>query len=233
MRLLFFILTLHATSAAIATEDWELVRHAKHRGDVSTWVRPLPGNSLKAFKGQIEVPFNMLTVIAIIGDVGRFPEWVYQCDYARLMPEFDYNISYIHIAGIWPVDDRDVVVRTSISQNPETLTIYVHTLADNGLYPEQKNTVRLPALDNTFSMKPLSDGWTRVTFETFADPGGFIPAWLANMVAIRAPRDTLKGMRRLMSENKYQLSHPSELPLQFPELTSITFPNIGKLSLKE
>lgn len=221
-----FTLTFSARAEDNGTpSEWEQVKTAKKRGEVSTWVRPVPGNALKAFKGQVEVPHNMLTVFAVLGDVERFPEWVYQCDSARLMPEFGVDISYVHIAGIWPVDARDAVVKTAISQDPDTLAIHVHSVDAKDLYPEQRKTVRLPSLDNSFIFEPLSNGWTRITFKTFVNPGGAIPAWLANMVAVRAPRDTLEDMSKIMAEEKYQLRDTGELPTQFPQLASMTFPN--------
>lgn len=217
-------------SADDSSIHWEKVRDAKKRGEVTTWVRPVPGNPLKAFKGQIEVPHNMLTIFAVFSDVQRFSEWVYQCDQARLLPELGHDIAYIHIAGIWPVDDRDVVARTSISQNPDTLAISAQTVAASNLYPKQKKTVRIPRFTSSFIMEPLSDGWTRLTFESFADPGGAIPAWLANLVAVRAPRDTLEDMRKLMPEAQYQISDASELPPQFPQVMNMVFPNAKKVA---
>lgn len=226
MRALLIALTcLSLSLPALASNDWDLVRDAKQRDDVMTWVRPVPGNPLKAFKGQVEVPFPMLTVFAVLADIERFPDWVYQCDEARLLPELGHDLSYVHIAGIWPVDDRDVVARTHITQNPDTLAIEVATIAADGLVPLRDNTVRMPALENSFLMEPLPDGWTRITFETFVDPGGFIPSWLANLVAVRAPRDTLEGMYALMPEARYQITSASQLPLAFPELKTMIFPD--------
>ncbi len=225
MRALLTALLCFALSIpALADDGWDLVRDAKRRDDVMTWVRPVPGNPLKAFKGQVEVPHNMLTVFAVLADIPRFPEWVYQCDEARALPELGHDISYVHVAGIWPVDDRDVVTRTSIRQDPGTLAIEVATVAAAGLMPSRKNTVRMPSLENTFLMEPLNDGWTRITFETFVDPGGFIPSWLANIVAVRAPRDTLEGMYRQMADSRYQISSVEQLPLSFPELKNMVFP---------
>jgi len=226
---IFSFISLHTYATADNTDNlWEKVRNANQRGEVATWVRPVPGNPLKAFKGEVEVPHNMLTVLAVLGDVERFPEWVYQCDHARLMPEFGHDISYLHIAGIWPVSDRDIVAHTEFLQDPDTLAIDIHTVAAENLYPKQKNTVRLPDLNNRFILRPLNDGWTRITFETFVNPGGAIPAWLANLVAVRAPLDTLEGMSQLMTEEKYQINDSKNLPAQFSALSYMEFPNAQK-----
>lgn len=217
-----------ANDGNVSEGEWRLIREAQARGQVSTWVRPVDDHTLNAFKGQIEVPHNMLTAFAVLADIERFPEWVFQCDYAHLMPQFGHDVAYVHIDGIWPVSDRDVVTRSTISQQPQNLAIRVHTVAQHGLFPAQPDTVRIPVLENDFIMEPLADGWTRITFETFVDPGGALPAWLANLVSIRAPRDTLEGMAQQMAEAKYHLVTPEQLPVQFPGVTELLFPNLGK-----
>ena len=217
-----------ATGAAAGEHPWEKVQQAEERDQVTTWTRKVDGFTLKAFKGRIEVPYSMMVVMAVIADVDRFPEWVFQCDYARLMTEIDNNTAYVHIKGIWPVSDRDVVTVTTPSQDPDSLAITLKTEATGGLYPKQEDTVRIPALDNVFLLEPLENGWTRLTFDTFVDPGGFIPGWLANLVAVRAPKDTLEGMYRLMADPKYHIASTDELPETFPVWRAMTFPNAGK-----
>lgn len=224
-RIVIALVTILLCQLASASANWELVREAKQRDDVKTWERPVPGNSLNAFKGIIEVPHSMLTVLAVLGDIENFPEWVYQCDGAHLLPEFGHDVAYVHIAGIWPVSARDIVTRTTLSQDPKTLTITMHSVAEPNLLPKQKGTVRLPALDNSFILEPMADGWTRVTFETFVDPGGFIPSWLANIVATRAPRDTLEGMYKMMEDEKYHIQSADQLPEQFEGTEKMAFPD--------
>lgn len=203
--------------------EWQLVREAKERGEVATWIRPIKGHTLKAFKGEVEVPHSMLTVFAVLADVQRYPEWVFQCNQARLMPEYGYDIAYVHIKGIWPVSDRDAVTRSTIVQDEKTGAITVHTRERHGLYPPQEDTVRIPVLDNKFILTPLPDGWTRITFDTFVDPGGSIPAWLANLVAVRAPRDTLESMAELMDDPKYKIQSVEETGLDAPGLDQLRF----------
>lgn len=204
---------------------WELVQEAEGRDGVTTWTRKVDGFTLKAFKGQTEVPYSMLTVLAVIADVERFPEWVFQCDDARLLPEVGENVAYVHIKGIWPVSDRDVATETLVTQDPETLAIELATRNGDDLYPVQEGKVRIPQLKNTFTLEPMDDGWTRITFDTFVDPGGYIPGWLANLVAVRAPRDSLNDMYRLMQEPVYHVTSSAELPDHFPQWQALEYPN--------
>ena len=220
----FLMLAFCLLPVSVLASEWKPVRVASERTDVSTWVKPVAGNPLNAFRGQTEVPYPMLTVIAVLADVENFPEWVFQCHFARLMPEVSDELAYIHIKGIWPVSDRDSVARTVIIQDSDTLKTTLHSVAAHGVLDEVEGTVRLPALDNRFILEPLADGWTRITFETFVDPGGMIPAWLANLVATRAPLTTLQKMQVRMVKNRYHLKDKSELPIQFPGTEAMIFP---------
>lgn len=220
----FLMLAFCLLPACSLADEWRQVRTASERMDVSIWVMPVEGNPLNAFRGQTEVPYPLLTAIAVLADVENYPEWVFQCHSARLMPEISDDLVYIHIKGIWPVSDRDGVARTTIIQDPDTLKTTLHSIAAHGVLDEVKDTVRLPALDNRFILEPLADGWTRITFETFVDPGGMIPAWLANLVATRAPLTTLQKMHERMAIDRYHLKDKSELPIQLPGTEKMFFP---------
>lgn len=213
--------------------DWELKREAKTRDDISVWVKPVPGNPLNAFRGETEAPWPMLTALAVLADVEQFPQWVFQTSDAYFLTEQGPDLAYLHIKGIWPVSDRDGIARTTIHQDPDTLLTTVHSVAAPDVLPPHEDRVRLPALDNKFILEPLADGWTRITFETFVDPGGMIPAWLANLVAIRAPLLSLRGMQKRMTLPQYHLNDKSELPLQLPGTEQMLFPGMDSAPDKQ
>lgn len=220
-------LLLCLNTAGAEESEWELVREASEPGDVTVHVKPVEDNPIKMFRGMIEVPHPMLSVMAVMGDIGRYPEWVFQCSDAEMRAdEWGLDIIRIKINGIWPVSDRDIAARSTIEQDPDTGVITIHSKAAPDVIPEQKGWLRIPALDNRFVLEPLENGGSRITFRTFVDPGGYIPAWLANFVATRAPRDTLTGMAELLREDRYKLDSVDQLPLQFPGIEKMRFPSI-------
>lgn len=223
-RLLMPILLLMLSLNAAANDGWESIRQADERGEVSTWVRPVEGNPIKAFRGQVEVPYPMLTALAVLSDIPNFPAWVFQCHAAEMREAWGKEHARIMIKGIWPVSDRDVIVHSRLEQDPATLAITVYSRATDQVLPPQDGYVRLPALDNIFRLEPLPDGWTRITFQTFVDPGGSIPAWLANFVSTRAPLTTLRGMKEQMENEKYHIRSMEELPFTLPDAGEMRLP---------
>ncbi len=230
-RLLILAVVLAGNAAVAKDDDWKQVREADQRGEVDVFVRPVANSPIKMFRGVIEVPQPMLSVMAVMGDIKRYPEWVFQCSDAEIRPdEWGRDVIRIKINGIWPVSDRDIAARSTIEQNPDTNAITIHSRALEGVVPEQENWLRIPELDNRFRLEPLEDGGSRIMFRTFVNPGGHIPAWLANFVATRAPEYTLTHMAELLQKDRYQLTAVDELPLQFPGIDKMTFPSLARNS---
>lgn len=229
--LLLFPTTLLAQPTTEA--EWEQNRKARERGEVSTYARPVEGSSINQFRGIVEVPHPLVTVMAVISDVANFDNWVFQCKGTEMREEeWGPEHARVMIRGIWPVSDRDVLVRSHYEQDPDTLAVTVHSTATDDVFEEQRGYVRIPALNNVFRFEPLDDGWTRITFQTFVNPGGAIPAWLSNFVSTRAPLQTLEGMKAQMDKEEYQLASPDELPDILPGSPQLTFPDNHRASTR-
>ncbi|MBZ2190426.1 hypothetical protein K8B33_15050 [Alcanivorax sp. JB21] len=213
--------------------EWEQIREARERGDVATYVRPVDGTPIKQFRGIVEVPHPLVTVMAVISDVANFDNWVFQCKGTEMREEeWGGEHARVMIRGIWPVSDRDVLVRSHYEQDPDTHAVTVHSTATDDVLEEQRGYVRIPALNNVFRFEPLSDGWTRITFQTLVNPGGAIPAWLSNFVSTRAPLQTLEGMSEQMEKDDYQLSSPEQLPVSLPGSPTLIFPENHRASTR-
>lgn len=223
MRAAYLAITLLLLTGASIASEWEQIRTASERSDVNVWVKPVEGNPLKAFRGRTEVPYSMLTAMAVLTDVDNFPKWVFQCHSAKLLDDIGDDLAYIYIKGIWPVSDRDAVVRSVVTQDSDGVTT-LHSQAASEISYEVADAVRLPAIDNRFILEPLADGWTRITFETLVNPGGMIPAWLANTVATKAPLTTLQKIQKQMALPRYQLSSKDELQSPLPGIAEMNFP---------
>lgn len=217
------VFTTLATTAQ--AEQWEITRDGEFRNEVSTWSRSIPNQQIKAFRGRVDVPHTLLEVLSVLGDIEHYPDWVFQCDSAEHLTALGEDVVYLRIRGIWPVDNRDVVTRSRILQAPDTLTVTIHSWADdttNHVLP--RKTVRMPELENLFILEPLKDGWTRITFQTFVDPGGRIPKWLANFVATRAPLDTLEDLVKQLTLPRHKITTPEQLPFVLPGIDTMIFP---------
>lgn len=214
MKALFLALMMVA-SPVWALDDagnWETTREGDRRGEVSTYAMKVDDSPVKAFKGVVELQASMTSVLAVITAVDTFPDWIFQNQSAeRLTSEHQERI-LMAFSGIWPVSDRDVVLANTLSQDADSRVITLHSVNAAGFADKRDGFVRIPALDNQFTIAPLDDGWVRVKFETFVDPGGSVPVWLANLVATKAPLVTLEGIRDQLQKPRFANATREDLP---------------------
>jgi hypothetical protein len=223
-RHVFVALLLSASHLlSLAANNWEPVRKGQGREDVSTWVRSVDGMAVKAFRGVTEVHQSTLAVLALLSDIPNLSSWIYQCRSSEQPAGMPGEQTYARFRGIWPASDRDVLMVSSVSQQPDQ-SIVVDSRQMEG-YPAQSGFVRMPFLHNTFRLVPLKGGWTRVEFDTQVDLGGLVPTWLANLVATNAPLTTLEGMRQqLQSKPKYQIKSIDALPAYYLKGSPLVMP---------
>jgi len=183
---------------------WELVSQGTQRGEVTSYVREVPGFAVKSFRGVVETSLPMSAVLAAFSDLEAFPNWVFQCKRVMRQPDWPEPVYYAEFKAPWPVSNREAVLRNQPQQDPQTLAVTVHTTAIGGYVGASSGRVRIPLLDNRFLFEPLRDGGTRISFETLVKPGGSIPAWVSNWVATSAPKETLGGLLRQAALPKYR-----------------------------
>ncbi|MEE3321613.1 MAG: hypothetical protein VX258_13055 [Pseudomonadota bacterium] len=210
------ILALLMVASPVWAQDdmasWDTTRVGEARGEVSTYARKVDGSPVKAFKGEVELKASMTSVLAVITAVDTFPEWIFQNQSAERLTSDHKERILMAFNGIWPVSDRDVVLANTLSQDDASKTITLHSVNAEGFADKRDGFVRIPALDNQFTLTPLDDGWVRVKFETFVDPGGSVPVWLANLVATRAPYETLEGIKVQLQKPRFANATRDDLP---------------------
>lgn len=203
MRILALLLACCWPALAAAGADWEF---ATESHGIKVWTRTIPGAPLKDFRGvmQVERPLNV--VVAAVTDVAAMPEWFFQMKEARIVDSKSLDSAYIYFAlnGIWPVSGRDAVIKAAVSQDPKTLALSMMADAEPNRLPEVAGRVRMPRLHSGWKLTPVSATRTEIELIGNADPGGWIPLWLANSVVTLMPKETLKRLRLQMDKPKYR-----------------------------
>lgn len=174
-------------------DDWQLVYEA---GDLRVLRRDYAGSALDEIKGVVRVNTSLNALMALLKDAPFNREWVYRSGGARVLEESGYSQAYVYgvVDAPLPMSDRDTVVRFDYVQNPQTKDITVTITNFPEFIAPVAEYVRVPAMGGYWGLKPQDDGWVEVTYQIHGDPGGWIPAWLANQAAVLSVRHTLENM---------------------------------------
>ncbi len=211
----FFCLLILFTPVLRAASGWNL---ARDESGISIYTRESPGRVLKQQRGEMVIRSTPAALVALIMDVGACSEWVDRCQQSELLSAPGRWPARVHtiIRLPWPFASRDVVFEADIRRNPESgvTEIAVHDIG--GDVAPDSHRVRMPELAGSWRFTPLADDTVRVEYEVRADPGGYLPGWVANMAAVGAAYRTLARMRDLAQKPRYR-NAPVRSPGRFPD----------------
>lgn len=195
-----------------ADENWS---PALDRNNIKVWTRAESGHSVLAFKGTVVVKSTLSGLIALILDTANATRWIYRTESVEILQRDDTKASFV-VRVItdfpWPLDNRDVVVAGQITQDPKTSIVTINSNAlPTSQYPESPGYVRISDFVGEWIFRPLGNGQVEVTMIGRADPAGHIPSGIVNLIIHDTPYQTLRGLRRVIGDERYQTA-------QFPQI---------------
>lgn len=205
LRQFILFLLILGSAPAFAGEDWMRVATARDDSDVSLWTRYISGQQMKQFRGETHARSTVEQALALFLDMKAAPDWLYRCDEAQILQQkgpHEY-IVYLRFRGIWPLQDRDAVLRVIGNQDAKTGVVTMVGTALPEFLPVQPDLVRVPALAASFVLAPVAADKLRIEMTGHFDPGGVVPVWMANMVVTIMPKHSLTRMSEILRGPEY------------------------------
>lgn len=147
------------------------------------------------------VKASLNALMALLKDAPFNRHWVYRSGGARILQESGYSQAFVYgiVDSPWPMLDRDTVVRFDYEQQAKTKAITIAITNFPEFIPLEDGLVRVPKFGGYWKLQPEEGGWVGVTYQVYGDPGGWIPAWVANKAALRSVIKTLQNMQWAVS----------------------------------
>lgn len=204
--LLALVLVLSLPALALAADDraWKLV---SDRDGIQVYMAHNDDSRIKTFRGVMEVEINdFYSLPALADDYEYYSRWLYliaDLHEVRRRSAVDRDVA-VRTRLPWPVADRDAGLRMNIRQDPVTRELRYELKAHNDIIPVDADLVRIPEMTGHFNMLPIGGKKVRIDFEVLLDPGGYIPAFLANFILKDIPFVSLQRFRRVINTERFQ-----------------------------
>jgi ribosome-associated toxin RatA of RatAB toxin-antitoxin module len=204
-RIFFFLVTLISGFYAFADPEWVL---KKEKDGIRVYTAAVPGSDFRMVKAEMTIKANLSQVAALLSDVSRHPQWVYNIKEASILKrmgpmEFVY---YSEVSAPWPASNRDFVVNFKMSQpSPGILVIDSH--CEQGMLPEMAKKVRVTFSISHWVITSQGDGTVKIDYSIQFDPAGSVPAWVINTFISDGPYKTFKNLRERVSLPEYSRAH--------------------------
>ncbi|WP_223424381.1 START domain-containing protein [Alcanivorax limicola] len=199
-------------------DTWRLV---SDRNDIRVYMRHRDDSRLKTFRGVTHITLkDQYALAAVLEDYGNYPRWLHFVDgaeeFARDSPLLRYLRFTTHLP--WPLANREAVLQADVVQDPafpqHGVTVYLQGRPE--LLPENDRYVRFPEMSGILAARFLDNDQVEFTYQLILDPGGYIPAWLANILLRDAPYFTLDRLRRMVLRPEYHGKYYDYLDLSGP-----------------
>ena len=201
-KLTILVCILLFNVSTFANTPWVLKKDAN---GIQVFVRDTPGSALKSFKGVINIPARITSLVAVIEDTKAYPQLLHHCKTARTIKEVGNNQSYKYIVTSmpWPVKDRDMIVHSVMQQNKQSKQVEIKMKASPKTLPLKTGRVRISKMIGRWLLIPEKSG-TKVIYEMNVDPAGNLPKFLVNALSTDMPFNTLNNLRTLVKRPAYQ-----------------------------
>ncbi len=203
---LMLVLLLSPLHADENDPDWKLV---SDRNGIQVYMKHRDDSRLKTFRGVTHFELkDEFALAAILNDYDSYPKWLHLIDGAE---EFDrdgpLNRDLRFTTKLpWPLADREAVlnadVQVTLTEAEES--VMIELINEPDALPPNNRYIRFPELWGRLGFTREGNDQVEMVYEIILDPGGYIPAWIVNILLRDAPYFTLERLRRVIRKPEYQ-----------------------------
>lgn len=203
--LAFFILSGLVLQSGYSSEgnpanDWKEV---KNQDGIRIHAKKNLDFPIVMAKGFITVDASPDAIVRILDDNAGHTKWMPYLLESKKLEAIDdkERLEYNLFDAPWPASNRDFVFRvTAYPDERNGNILFIMKSEPNPLMPEQDGIVRGTLLESTFKLTKLEPGKTQIELLFQADPKGWIPLWIVNIVQRVWPYRILKGLREQVAD---------------------------------
>jgi hypothetical protein len=182
------------------SNEWEL---RKDKNGIKVYVRSNDESSFDEFKANTTLQnVSLQEAFELIMNIKNYETWFPDCSNPRILEQIDkyHHLHYIETLSPWPVDDRcGVYEQSAVFRNGDKTAEIVFKAKPD--YPiDAEDMVRISDARGKWTLEEKNNILS-VTYEFKGDPGGDIPAWLANSFVVKHPFETLTNFRIVLNQN--------------------------------
>jgi START domain len=193
------IILLLPTLSAAAQENWNLV---KDEAGIKVYTKTESGSKYKAFKADMQVSCKIENIVEVLKNTDSINKWVVNCKGVKLLKTEDNDqYYYIETSLPLPFENRDMVYRFQYLEINSGQVRVIVTGIPEYIQPEE-GIVRMVKADGYWLLTSIDTNKTAITYQMHVEPGGLIPAWLANPFIKNVPFSTFKELRNIVQKSK-------------------------------
>ena len=194
--LLFLIIITSLTTTA--QKKWKLTREQE---GIKIFTAADTATKFKSVRVQCVFEGTISKLMGILRDVKAYDRWIYKTKQAYILKQVNTSdfVYYLETNMPWPVKNRDGIYHLKMNYDSANGKLDVSGASEPTLSPAKENLIRISAIQTGWHVTETNK---HIAIDYFfeVDPGGSLPAWVANMFADKGPFETFKQLAVLLKK---------------------------------
>ena len=177
--------------------NWKL---SKDKDGIKVYQSELQHSSYKAIKVECILEGSYDKLIAVLKNVNAQKDWVYHNKTAYMVKQVNpYEFYYYTEASLpWPMSNRDAVVHLKMDRDSLNRFLKIISVSVPDYLSEKSGIVRVTKSTIIWNVTMPTANTINITYIFEAEPGGSIPAWVANAFVDKGPYETFKKLGEIL-----------------------------------
>ena len=137
-------------------------------------------------------------VFRVLSSVEQTPLWLEQVDSVEVLNMYNNHQFLLRtiIDSPWPFKKRELITCVSTYFNDKVTSIKVVSCSDR--VPLDEKFVRLSQVESSWTIRAISDSLVEISYKTWLDPSGNVPAFIFNSELIDSSKIGLKKLQTII-----------------------------------
>jgi hypothetical protein len=195
---LVMLLSLACTCRLLAQSAWDL---KKDQNGILVYSRTVKDSKYNELKAVFDLNGTFDELRNVLWDVGNYKSWVYCTTSSSLIERKSETeiVYYSRISAPWPVSNRDFYSDTRIWIDSAQHQMRLSSRNIDNFPLSKDHLVRIPYLRSEWIITAPSPERLHVEYTLSWNPGGNIPAFLANAFSTTGPLQSFSQLKRKMA----------------------------------
>lgn len=194
---LFFLIPVWLSAETINHGGWKL---ENEKNGIKIYTRDVKGSNLKQVKAVTNVDASLETVIYVLTDYSNYPKWVNNVIESKIIRQQEENVHFVYTYedAPWPVQNRYNVSKMTLNRNRDNCTLYFEAVPDQ--MEKRSDAIEVERYEGWWKILTMPEGGCSVEYIIAENPGGYIPTWLINYMAVDAPMRTMENLKNMVEQ---------------------------------
>lgn len=175
-------------------QDWELVRNDDN---IKVYQQSNEQSRIHEYKAEATINTPIDSLFRFFLNFDNYHTWIPSCIESRLLLS-NSDTAFVYYARYdlpWPFADRDAYSLITIKKEQEAIEVVSSPYCTND-NTQYKGVIRVQDYKENYRLEQISDSEVKFYMQGRYNPGGFIPAWLANKFIKYGPFDVIKSIQK-------------------------------------